>query len=173
MSRWIYYGNPGKMIDESIRRMLSISFSRGLMTPNELETAGDKQMRMKIQSMVQRDPGASIFGGRYDNQGKPYTDTPLKDCKDLFSMMNGFFNRETWTRRSYAPDRLDMIDEFFFKHRNNKKIMEQAFVVRPFDYTKKTLKVKTVDGRTHTLKCRDIELRPEDSQYILYSPRNL
>jgi hypothetical protein len=171
MSQWIYYGNPGKMTDESIRKMLSISFNRGLITPKELETAGDDHMRMKIQSMVQRDPGASIFGGRYDKNGKPYTDTPLKDCKDLFSMMRGFFNKETWTRYSYEPDEQSKIDEFFFRHRNNKKIVEQAFVVKPFDYTKKTLKVKTVDGRTHTLKCKDIELRPEDKQHILYSPK--
>ncbi len=171
MAQQIYYGTTGKMIDESIRKLLSISFRRGLLDIEELEHAGDHQLRMKLQSMVQRDPGAAMFGGRYDEQGKLYTDTPLKDCKDLYSMMNGFFNCETWIQYSYSPDELDKIDEFFFRNRNNNKIIEQAFVVGPFDYTKKKLTAKTVDGRMHELKCENIELRPEDRQHILYTPK--
>jgi len=169
LSRDIYYHPISKMIDKSMWQLLKVAFQYGCIDIKDIQLGDDLELRHKLQSMVQYDLGAAMFGNRFQFRMVDVS-VPLTYYKDLFSMTMGFFESETWQRIEYDADDVNGIYEFLFKHRDNEAVRRKAFIVEPFDYTKKEVMVKTEDGKRQTLRTR-LQLEEQDTKYVLFTPK--
>ncbi len=159
MMRDLYYHPTNKMIDEARRQLLRLALQKGVLSLEQLRDGGDDQLQLYLQSLVQHDLGAALLAGRRT------ADNPLARYKDLYSLSLGILP-EGWSSRGF--DSLPTLDEFFFRHQSTLSGMD--FVVQPFDYTAKSVRILSPDLQEHTLQAKDITLRPEDIIYILYTP---
>ena len=163
MYKELYYHPINKRADEAMRQLLRIALNHNLITLDDLENGIDTELRLTIQSLVQNDPGAAKFS---------VSDTiapVLKEYKDLYTMSLGFdaphWERQTFDTEEQAIKALTPL---------SRRAIEQSFIIKPFDYTKKKLPfLKYVDDTLvpYTVQANKTELRDEDRKYIIYFPR--
>lgn len=161
-----------RAVDAAKSKLLQIAADAGLIGYDELTTNTDGELFLRLQSLVQIDPGAAAMSGR--TEVVPY----LSDYKDLWEVANGHIDVRHWRRQTF--DDLTSAEEFIFRNfaggKSGKKELDikKCFVIPPYDYTQKTLKflVREANGdlREETFKANDTELRPEDQRYVVYYP---
>ena len=156
----VYYHPFNKMMDESRRRLMTIMMREWLIEEEQIVEGDDHILGNYIQSMVQEDRGAAMMAGRM-------TSIPMfKRGKDLYSFSIGFIPEE-WERKGFDSE--EEVNNYLWGRRLDERAMEQAFVTEPFDYTKKTLKVRGVDGEVHELGA-NVKLLDRDKVWTVYAP---
>jgi len=158
------YHPTNKMLEEAKRQLIRIAIQEGHIRTEELVEGHDSELNMRLQSLVQRDPGAAVWGGRKES-------TPhLKKYADLYQCSTGVLP-EGWESRSY-PHESEAYESLYEALKEGRLVdmVKQRVVVGPFDYTKKKLTVQC-GGEDHTLQAQTVDLREEDKNYIVYAPR--
>ena len=138
----------------------------------EIEKGTDMRLHFKLQSLVQKDEGAARMAGRMDADGTSDTEPHLPEYGDLFDFAMGF-ELEGWSKSVF--DSLAEAEAFL----GNMPVdaIKKSLIVKPFDYTKKKLwllvddkREEGIPARAAVLRASTVELRPEDSQFVVYIP---
>jgi hypothetical protein len=163
MMRDVYLNPVHRRQRAAMRHLMQIAIDKGHLTLDEIEKGTDKDIEMKLQSLVQYDPGAAIFGGR--NETTPH----LREYLELWGLANGELEPETWQVRMF--DDQGSMNKFLYENLGPKEL-EQTVIVTPFDYTKKKLSVIEEKSKEEVvLKSQNVELGDWDTKYIAYIPK--
>ncbi|MFA6193849.1 MAG: HD domain-containing protein [Parcubacteria group bacterium] len=163
MMRDVYLNPVHRRQRAAMRHLMQTAINKGHLTLDEIKEGTDKDIEMKLQSLVQYDPGAAIFGGR--NETTPH----LSEYLELWGMANGEFDPEIWEFRKF--DDQQSLKKFLYEKMGPKTI-EQTVIVSPMDYTKKKLTViKEASKKEMILKSQNVELDDWDTNYIAYIPK--
>ncbi len=161
MMRDIYYHPDNRRLEEAKKQLLRLALKNRLLSTAELIDGRDQQILLKLQSLVQNDPGASRLSGRADSS------TPLANTKDLLALALGFFDYHRWHHQQFFSQ-AEAERSLAGQPINN---IEQSFIVPPFDYRQKQLLIQTPDGEQQIIKSNNVVLRPEDSLFTVYRPK--
>lgn len=163
MMRDVYLHPAHRRQRAAMRHLMQIAINQGHLTLDEIEKGADKDIEMKLQSLVQHDPGAAIFGGREE------TAPHMKEYLELWGMAIGDFEPDIWQTRMF--DSQESLNRFLYDN-IDPRALEQTVVVSPMDYTKK--KVVAIDEKNReevVLRSKNVELRDWDTKYIAYIPK--
>lgn len=163
MMRDVYLHPAHRRQRAAMRHLMQIAINKGHLTLSEIEQGVDKDIEMKLQSLVQYDRGAAIFGGRENTT--PY----LREYLELWGLANGEYDPELWQRRMFESQ--GKTDAFLYEN-ISPKALDQTVIVTPFDYTQKKLAVlDEKSGEKRILKSQNVELRDWDTMHIAYIPK--
>jgi len=165
MMKEVYLNPINRRQRGAMRHLMQIAINQDHLSLEDIEKGTDQSVEMRLQSLVQYDPGAAIFGNRQENA--PH----LKKYIELWGLAHGEFSPELWNRRMF--DSRKELEKYLFDNVKPDQL-EQTVVVEPQDYTRKKLPV--VDEKTgekKVLKSHEVELRDWDTKYIAYIPKFL
>ncbi len=162
MYKNLYYHPVNKRADEAMRQLLRIALNRNLITLDDIENGTDMELRLTLQSLVQRDAGAQRFSISDE------TEPVLEEYKDLYTLSLGF-DAEGWGRQTFDTEE----QAIKALHALPVKAIEQSFMSKPFDYTKKKVTLlKEENGQLlpFTISAKEIEIRDEDRKFVVHFP---
>jgi hypothetical protein len=163
MMRDVYLHPAHRRQRAAMRQLLQVAINKGHLTLDNIERGVDKDIEMRLQSLVQHDRGAAIFGGRED--ATPY----LREYLELWGLANGEYDPELWQRMMFENQ--EKMNAFLYE-KLKPEALEQTVIVTPFDYTKKKLVVVDDErGEEIILKSQNVELRDWDTMHIAYIPK--
>jgi len=173
MMKHVYYHPKNKAAEAALQQLLRRALEGGYIQPEEIERGTDMPLHFKLQSLIQRDENAAIMAGRINPDGSPDAEPHLAEYRDLFDFTMGFVP-EGWDRQVF--DSLSTA-ESFLSHKDASAI-RKSLIVKPFDYTKKKLRLLVEDSkdrknppREAVLRSKTVSLRPEDAGFVVYCPK--
>jgi len=170
MMKHVYYHPRNKLLDQALQQLLRKAVDGGHISLDEIENGSDDLLMYKLQSLVQRNEGVALLSGRVRPDGTADAEPYLSAYADLFDFAMGFVP-EGWSKAVFDTE----AEADSFLATKPAAAIERSLVVKPFDYTKKKFDLliepegSTV-GEEVTLRAKKVELRPEDSKFVVYFP---
>lgn len=167
MMQNVYLHPFSRMLNEGKKQLIRLAIEAGHMTIDEVEKGTDDELLLRLQSLVQLDPGAARMGGRKD------TTPHLAPYKELYGMAMGDYNPHRWERRVFGTK--EDAQSFLNAAQRSSTDIAQSFIVPPpFDYIHKQITVsvlaKSGGYKDHVLQAQKVKRAERDEEFTVFMP---